>query len=151
MLCDSGCRTPLGDIVPTTVRVIDEPLAARALRQIERYRAHFDSKLLRIDGLARRSMSRTLGTEKDIAEMTARVSALTDRLDGLGDRPVSFPWAPVASAAAVGALLACAAMLVLKARRAVIVRGPASETATAAVPVDPRELAEQTKEPAGIS
>lgn len=150
MLCDPGCRTPLADIVPTTVRVTDEPLAAQASRQIERYRAHFDSKLLRIDALARRSIGRARGAEQDIAEMSARIGALNDRLERLRDRPQPFPWVPVVSAAALGAFFASVLMLVLKARRAPVVSDRPWETPTETLPAAPSEPAEQTKEPVGV-
>lgn len=138
MLCDVGCRTPLGDIVPTAIRLTDEPFAARALRLIERYRAHFDSKLLRIDRLARKSLSRTLDAEQDIAELKARVGALSSEIESLRHRPAPGPWGPVAAGAAGGSMVVLTGalgMMLLRRRRGAI--------AVPVVPDDARQLVDE--------
>lgn len=35
MLCDRGCRNPLGNLIPARVEVVDDPLAAQTARKLQ--------------------------------------------------------------------------------------------------------------------
>lgn len=138
MLCDPGCRRPLADVVPTRVRVTAEPLAAEALRQVARYRAHTDMKILRLDRLARGARARAVALEAEVARMDAEMGALRTRLAASGEAP-SNRWEPYVLGATAGTLLVLLGTLLASALRR-RVGSPVGDIALEDIPDDAREL-----------
>ena len=74
MLCDLGCSTPLADVVPSAVRVIEDPGAAAVAGDLHRFRSEMRERWARLDHRV------TAGLEDTADE--ARVAALEKRIEG---------------------------------------------------------------------
>lgn len=90
MLCDTGCRTPLGHAIPTRVQVSPDPVAAAAARKVERARESTRAALARV----RHRISRA---ESRLERATARADISTDAVAELQREPSrddvpSTPW-----------------------------------------------------------
>lgn len=135
MLCDAGCRKPLGDVIPDVVHLTAEPLVARKLRALEdrirRLRASVQSSqwdLWRMDRRADR-----LSSSADLA--TARLDELDQSSSAIDTRRPAAPWLAYA-----GWFLAGAAAVAVSARRRRSRAGEMTGYPAEAVPDDAREL-----------
>jgi hypothetical protein len=96
MLCDEGCRHPLGDVVPSKVTVVASASEARLARSIERVDFRVEVEAAELDdklGQLRRRVARAsdldaLVTEVDSLddEVSQEIERLHTRLEGLAQR-----------------------------------------------------------------
>ncbi|HVL63617.1 MAG TPA: hypothetical protein VM573_00425 [Actinomycetota bacterium] len=107
MLCDAGCRTPLGNIVPAPVRVTQDVLAAQTARRLDRVRDRLRFQLARI----RHDLREARG---DLEAATTTADSTSPRTpEAVPDSAPPVPWpafagwffAGVATAALLGAVL----------------------------------------------
>jgi hypothetical protein len=130
MLCDLGCERPLGDVIPTSVRIFEA----------EDFVQHLDRQ---IDGVVRRSgvdRDRIRRLERQLSDargedefedhnrelLGMRMSELNDRVDELATRPdkEGVPWRWVLITALASALTS--SLISLRLARARLLRPPAT-------------------------
>lgn len=132
MLCDLGCATPLGNVVPQPLHVSGDAALARAVRTLERRNE-------RLGQAVRRTRASVRRTSNENAEATASVAAALTRVEGEAQpgRDPSVPWIAYAGWFLAGAT---SVLLLLGRRRrtAVVLPDPPIER----IPDDPRELTE---------
>jgi hypothetical protein len=75
MLCDAGCRYPLGDVIPTTLRVVADPLVANHALRLERAEARLDRHARRLA----RSQVTSRGLEDEIEQLQADLHSVRSR------------------------------------------------------------------------
>ncbi|CAN5545391.1 hypothetical protein BH20ACT21_BH20ACT21_05520 [soil metagenome] len=94
MLCDRGCRNPLGNLIPARVEVVDDPLAAQTSRKLQDATDRTSLALARLRKDLRQSDSRVYlgaaeqlrklgGVKANASETAQAVTALRKRLESL--------------------------------------------------------------------
>ncbi len=147
MLCDRGCRNPLGNLIPARVEVVDDPLAAQTSRKLQDATDRTSLALARLRKDLRQSDSRVYlgaaeqlrklgGVKANASETAQAVTALRKRLESLDTDPRSMPW-PAYLAWFVGGL-GVATAAARGRRRASLMP---TETPVERKPDDARELA----------
>lgn len=140
MLCDGGCRNPLADLVPLSVQVVDDPLAAQTARKLQDTNERLSLALARVRKDLRRTTGRVEAAQADsrqavdLAVDGAR--ALRKRLASIATDRSSSPW-PANLAWFVGGL-GVASVAVRGRRRASLTH---TGTPVERTPGDERELA----------
>ena len=141
MLCDTGCRTPLGDVIPQRVDVAGDAFSAQLARKLTRSNFALQEALARQRRQLRREIRQV---ERELVELKVsspnadEVARLNDRVAALErDRP-STPWPAYAGWFVAGAAVSFLALTVIRRRRDTASEPPLEIE----VPDDARELAE---------
>lgn len=135
MLCDRGCRNPLGNLIPAHVEVVDDPLAAQTSRKLQDATERTSLALARLRHDLRQSDRKFRVAKADAADASERVAALSKRVASIATEPPSTPW-PSYLAWFVGGIGIASA--VVRGRRRVFLT---TETPVEHIPDDARELA----------
>ena len=133
MLCDDGCRTPLGNLIPLQVQVT-EAFAAQTARKLEKTNAKLDSALARLRTELRQRNRQIDLVEEASAESANAIGRLRENTSPL-DTDVSDPWPAFAGWFLAGAATALVAMRVRRREYPRTPRGPSGR-----VPDDAGEL-----------
>ena len=134
MLCDAGCITPLGNVIPLRVDVAADVLLAKTARKLEATNERSELALARVRSDLRRVAAHVEGAQTKAAETRARVARLQARLS-LSNEQRPSPWIVYAGWFAAGA----ASALAVVRRRKVALRAQ-TQPPVAEVPDDAREL-----------
>lgn len=94
MLCDGGCRSPLGNLIPAHVEVVDDPLAAQTSRKLQDTTERTSLTLARLRKDLRQNDRRFQGVKRNASETAQEVTALRKRLASLDTDQPSTPWLP---------------------------------------------------------
>ena len=138
MLCDIGCRTPLGNLIPLGVDVSADALAAKTARRLERTNEKFELALARARYDLRRNNRSATEASAEAADAVARLRQRISSLETAAPStpsPPPTPWVPYAAWFMTGAVVA---LLVLRLRRRS--PSPIPEILIERVPDDAREL-----------
>jgi hypothetical protein len=135
MLCNVGCATPLGNLIPLPIQVSSDALAARTARKLQSTNARLDLALARVRSDLRRQARQLNGARADFEQSTEAIARLQDRVASLEGETPSTSWLPNLLIFIAGA---AATLLVLRfrGRRS---SGPPEDPITP-VPDDAREL-----------
>jgi hypothetical protein len=87
MFCDAGCRNPLGDIVPSRVRVIASSLEAALAHGVDVLERRLQEQTYAIRRLRERVKEGAVDDGADIGNLRARVGALEGQLDRVPEQP----------------------------------------------------------------
>ena len=153
MLCDRGCRSPLGNLIPSPVQVGADPLAAHTARRLQQTTEPTSMALARLRKDLRQSdrhvyltaakqLRKFRGVKVKASETAQAVTALRKRLASLDTNPPSTPWLAYLAWFVGGLGVATAA--VRGRRRASLTP---TETPVERIPDDARELAASRSEP----
>ena len=135
MLCDAGCRTPLGSIVPTRVHVSHEPLAAQTARKLERASMKSNLAIRRLSKDLRETNRQVVDLEAQTIESTRAIEQLQKEPSSPEPVPSPTPWWAFGGWFVGGAATAIA---ITHARRSHSVR--LEEPPMELIPDDAREL-----------
>lgn len=136
MLCDSGCRAPLGDLIPQRVVVSSEPLAAQSARKLQETKERLNLALARVRHDLRQSTARAKDAQAQAAEGADAIARLEQKLSSSDPDPPSTPWLSYA-----GWFLAGVAGTLALTRRRRQDFSSHADFPLEQVPDDPRELA----------
>lgn len=121
MFCDEACEQPLGDVVPTEVSVVADPLTARLARRVER----LEARVVRAERATRRAqqdaVSEVMAMSRDLDALEQRVVGITAGLAGEEESP-GLPWLAFAGWFVAGAAFSLA--LITRVRRRTETRPP---------------------------
>lgn len=134
MLCDSGCRTPLANLIPSAVHVTDDPVAAQTSRKLQDRNARLDLALAQVRSDLRDARRELRKVERDAAKANDAVARLNARLVTPRARPAT-PWVAYA-----GWFLAGAAIALLASRRRLRTPPASRDAIVERIPDDAREL-----------
>jgi hypothetical protein len=114
MLCDAGCTRPFASVIPATIRITDEPLAAQALRKVDRLEHQLarqgdaaQERIRAAQTVAERATTRADNVRATLNGLAQRVQALEAEQSSAVSTPRSMTW-PLTGAAALVALAALA-------------------------------------------
>ena len=145
MLCDLGCRTPLGDVIPQRVDVAADAFSAQLARKLERKNLRLQETLVRQRRQLRREIrqvERQLVETKLESAKTDEVARLADEVARLRRERPSTPWMAFGGWFVAGAAVSALALVVLRRRKdAASAEG---EVSVVRVPDDARELIESS-------
>jgi hypothetical protein len=91
MLCDAGCRNPLGDIVPSSVRVVASSLEGELAHRVDELERQLRQRTHQIRRL-REAVAEGADLEADVGSLRARVVVLEAQLDRASE-PAPVPTA----------------------------------------------------------
>lgn len=135
MLCNVGCVTPLGNLIPLQIQVSADALAAQTARRLQKTNARLDLALARVRGDLKQQTRQLNVAKADSAESTEAIARLQDKVSSLDSEAPSTPWLPHLLFFLAGA---AATFLVLRFRRQGSSGPP--EPPIARIPDDAREL-----------
>ena len=84
MACDAGCAHPLGDITPTGISVVADPLTARLIHRADRMEARFaevSAMAVRARTHARAAEAKAVIVEDQNDDLRIQIMTLSERLD----------------------------------------------------------------------
>jgi hypothetical protein len=113
MFCDLSCAEPLGDIVPTMITIVDDPLTARLSNRLGRLRARA-ARDVRDVRASLNDVRADAARERDLWALQDELSALERRVLRVEKKPF-HPWLPYAGWFLAGA--ACGVFLAARRRR----------------------------------
>jgi hypothetical protein len=87
MLCDDGCRMPLGNLIPSRVHVAEDPVAAQTARNLQKTNARLDLELARTRHALRETRHQLGAVDRDATASSEAVARLTDRLASRSEAP----------------------------------------------------------------
>lgn len=120
MFCDWGCVHPLGDIVPTRVTLVADPLTVRLRSRLDRLNARTSLQAAALHAAVR--VARSEGAEI-VRTTKAKIAGLQKRIERLESGRDNIPWLAFAGWLAAGVLLGALVAAVL------IRRGKSRESA----------------------
>jgi hypothetical protein len=135
MLCDAGCSTPLGNLIPMGVRVTPDALAAKTARRLQRANSKLQLALARVRRDVRQTKKHLAHVEGAAAESIDAVGRLEEKLSSRDPVPAPTPWWAFAAWFFGGSAVALAAIR-LGRKRSV----PLDVESIERVPDDVREL-----------
>jgi hypothetical protein len=104
MLCDAGCRTPLGNHIPVPVNVISDALAAQTARRFHQANERLTFSLAQVRGDVRRMQRKVRELRADAADAVAEPEP-TVVIERATSRPSWIPYAGWFVAGAAVALI----------------------------------------------
>jgi hypothetical protein len=133
MLCDMGCRTPMGNHIPVPVNVISDALAAQTARRFHQANERLTFAVARLRGDIRQMQREVRDLRTEAADAADAIAQPAPTL--VSERATTEPsWLPYA-----GWFVAGAAVAIMFARRR-RVEEPLPEILIEPVPDDAREL-----------
>lgn len=142
MLCDKGCRNPLGDLIPFRVEVVNDALTAQTARRLQQTTERTSLAIARVRKDLRQSGKKIRVARANAGETAEGVAALRKRLASLDTEPPSTPW-PAYLAWFVAGLGIASAVVRGRHRTAL----PLAETPVEHIPDDACELAASSSQP----
>lgn len=153
VLCDVGCRTPLGNLVPLRVQVSADPFSARVARGLEEANARLELGFIRVRSDLRRTQRQVRAARSAASEAAAghaaaaEVAAAThdliarseERISALEAGSRSDPWTAYPAWFLIGAATALVGVRFWR-RRAPALSPSAPEVSVEPMPDGDREL-----------
>ena len=136
MFCDAGCTRPLGDLIPTGVRLAADPITAQTARRLDGTRQRLHLALARVRRDVRHAERRIDDARADAATAARYAENLGRKLAAVEREPSSPAWIPY-----LGWFLSGAVLALLLRRRAGSLRAT-QERSIETIPDDARELVE---------
>ena len=140
MLCDVGCRTPLGEVIPQRVEVVADAFSAQIARKLERTNDRMTGALEDVRNELRRARIKVDALESILIQYREANEVLKDRITALERKrpPTPSPWTAFAGWFVAGVAVSALALTVVHRRRDAVI----GSTIPVDVPDDARELIE---------
>ena len=143
MLCDLGCRTPLGNVIPQRIDVVADASSAQLARKLDRTNIRLQEALANQRRQLRREIRNVQLVDGRVESATREeVTRLNDRIAALERNRPSTPWIAFGGWFLAGAALSALAFLLVRRRKGAATAD--SEPSLVRVPDDPRELIESS-------